>query len=303
MISLERVSVQRHGVIALDQFTHTIHPGQSVAVIGPSGSGKTTLLETLATLLPLHSGTFSLPDLGSTTDSQSVQRAIGYVPDSIPTWPMIRVDECLELFASSFGLRRNQISDAVSRSLEEVALQNLYGHRIDTLSSGQSKRLLIARALLCEPSILLFDNPYSGLDPAGYRIVEQLVSNSQITGRIILAAFNDANISENFTDLIVMKDGRKISGDRFKPELFTDVTAWRIRLKCPSSAVLAARILGHLTVSSTIIDEDYLLCDLATHRGPIEEALAALTRAGCPIATCAYDPPWPAQVLGALVHD
>jgi ABC-type multidrug transport system ATPase subunit len=216
---------------------------------------------------------------------------------------MIRVDECLELFASSLGLRGNQISDAVTRSLEDVALQNLHGHRIDTLSSGQSKRLLIAKALLCEPSILLFDNPYSGLDPAGYQIVEQLVSNSQITGRIILAAFNDANISENFTDLIVMKDGRKISGDRFKPELFTDVTAWRIRLKCPSSAVQAARILGHLTVSSTIIDEDYLLCDLATQRGPIEEALAALTRAGCPIATCTYDPPWPAQVLGALVHE
>ena len=56
MISLERVSVQRHGVIALDQFSHTIHPGQSVAIIGPSGSGKTTLLETLASILPVHSG-------------------------------------------------------------------------------------------------------------------------------------------------------------------------------------------------------------------------------------------------------
>ena len=103
------------------------------------------------------------------------------------------------------------------------------------------------------------------------KIDDSLISKEdvEILEDLILAAFNDANISENFTDLIVMKDGRKISGDRFKPELFTDVTAWRIRLKCPSSAVLAARILGHLTVSSTIIDEDYLLCDLAIHRGPI----------------------------------
>ena len=303
MISLERVSVQRHGVIALDQFTHTVHPGQSVAVIGPSGSGKTTLLETLATLLPVHSGNFSLPGLASTPDSQSTQRLLGYVPDIIPIWPMIRIDECLELFATSLGLRGNEITNAVTQSLKEVSLHNLHGHRIDTLSTGQSKRLLIARALLCEPSILLFDNPYSGLDPAGYQIVEQLVTNSQITGRIIVAAFNDANVSENFTDLIVMKDGRKILGNRFNPELFADVTEWRIRLKCPSSAAHAAKILGHLTVSSTIIDEDYLLCTLATRRGPIEEALAALTRAGCPIATCAYDPPWPAQVLRALVHD
>ncbi len=302
MISLEQVSVQRHGVIALDQFTHTIHPGQSVAVIGPSGSGKTTLLETLAEILPVHSGNFSLSDLVE-TNPQSTQRLLGYVPDITPIWPMIRVDECLELFASSFGLRGNEISNAVTRSLEQVSLHNLHGHRIDTLSAGQSKRLLLARALLCEPSILVFDNPYSGLDPAGYQIVEKLVTNSQITGRIVIAAFNDANISENFTDLIVMKDGRKISGNRFKPELFTDVTEWQIRIKCPASAAHAAKILGHLTISSTIIDEDYLLCNLATRRGPIEEALAALARAGCPIATCAYDPPWPAQVLRAVAYE
>ena len=302
MISLERVSVQRHGVIALDQFSHTIHPGQSVAIIGPSASGKTTLLETLASILPVHSGNFSLSDL-ATTNPQSTQRLLGYVPNTIPIWPMIRVDECLELFASSLGLRGNEISNAVTRSLEEVSLHNLHGHRIDTLSSGQSKRLLFAKALLCEPSILVFDNPYSGLDPAGYQIIEELVTNSQITGRIVVAAFNDANISENFTDLIIMKDGRKISGNRFKPELFTDVTEWQIRLKCPASAAHAAKILGHLTVSSTIIDEDYLICNLATRRGPIEEALAALTRAGCPITTCAYDPPWPAQVLRALAHE
>ena len=303
MISLEQVSVQRRGVIALDQFTHTIHPGQSVAVIGPSGSGKTTLLETLATILPIHSGNFSLSGLASTTSPQSAQQLLGYVPDIIPIWPMIRVDECLELFASSLGLRGNEISNAVTRSLKEVSLHSLQGHRIDTLSSGQSKRLLLARALLCEPSILVFDNPYSGLDPAGRQIVEELVTNSQITGRIIVAAFNDANISENFTDLIVMKDGRKIAGDRFKPELFTDVTEWQIRLKCPASAAHAAKILRHLTLSSTIVDEDYLLCNLATRRGPIEEALAALARAGCPIATCAYDPPWPAQVLRAVAHE
>ena len=53
MIVLEQVTVQRQGVIALNHFTHTIHPGQSVAVIGPSGSGKTTLLEAIATLLPI----------------------------------------------------------------------------------------------------------------------------------------------------------------------------------------------------------------------------------------------------------
>ena len=71
MISLEQVTVQRQGVIALNQFTHTIHPGQSVAVIGPTGSGKTTLLETIASLLPIQSGRISFADFSSTNWTRS----------------------------------------------------------------------------------------------------------------------------------------------------------------------------------------------------------------------------------------
>ncbi|MEO2001802.1 MAG: ATP-binding cassette domain-containing protein, partial [Pirellulales bacterium] len=138
MISLEQVTVQRQGVIALNQFTHTIHPGQSVAVIGPTGSGKTTLLEAIASLLPIQSGKVSFANFSSTTDSQQTQELIGFVPDNVTTWPMIRADECLELFATSSGLHGKQIAEAVNRTLEEVSLSNLRGHRIDTLSSGQS---------------------------------------------------------------------------------------------------------------------------------------------------------------------
>jgi ABC-type multidrug transport system ATPase subunit len=295
MISLEQVTVQRQGVIALDQVTHTIHPGQSVAVIGPTGSGKTTLLETIAGLLPIQSGNVSFTDSSSTMDSPLTQQLIGFVPNGSTTWPMIRADECLELFAMNSGLRGN-------RTLEEVSLGNLRGHRIDTLSSGQSKRLLIARALLCEPHILLLDNPYAGLDPVGCQIIDQMTTNAQLTGRIILAAFNDANVPNNFTDLLVLNDGQKVTAGHFQPNLFTDMDKWRVCLKCPSSAAQAANIIRHLTLSSTVIDDDFLTCYLPTNRGPIEEAVAVLVKAGCPLESCTYEPPWPAQVLHSLTQ-
>ena len=302
MISLEQVTVQRQGVIALDQFTYTIHPGQSIAVIGPTGAGKTTLLEAIAALLPIQSGNISFGDFSSATDSPPTQQICGFVPNSITTWPMIRADECLELFATSFGLHGKQIDDAVTRTLEEVSLDNLRGHRIDTLSSGQSKRLLIARALLCEPHILLLDNPYTGLDPIGCQIIDRLTTNAQLTGRIILAAFNDANVPDNFTDLLVLNDGQKVTAGHFQPELFTDVKEWRICLKCPSSAAQAAKAIGHLTHSSTVINDDFFTCCLPTNRGPIEEAVAVLVKAGCPLESCTYDPPWPAQVLNSFIQ-
>ena len=303
MISLEQVTVQRQGVIALDQVTHTIYPGQSVAVIGPSGSGKTTLLETIAGLLPVQSGKVSFAESSSTTDSPLTQQLIGFVPDGNTTWPMIRADECLELFAMDSGLRGKQMDDAVNLALEEVSLGNLRGHRIDTLSSGQSKRLLIARALLCEPDILLLDNPYAGLDPVGCQIIDQLTTNAQLTGRIILAVFNNANVPDNFTDLLVLNDGQKVTAGHFQPKQFTEVDKWSVRLKCPCSAAQAAKIIRHFTLSCTVVDDDFLTCCLPTNRGPIEEAVAALIKAGCPLESCTYDPPWPAQVLHSLTRN
>ena len=302
MISLEQVTVQRQGVIALDQVTHTIHPGQSVAIIGPTGSGKTTLLETVAGLLPVQSGRLSFAESSSPMDSLVTQGLIGFVPNGITHWPMIRADECLELSAMNSGLRGKQMDDAVNRTLEEVSLGNLRGHRIDTLSSGQSKRLLIARALLCEPHILLLDNPYAGLDPIGCQIIDQLTTNAQLTGRVILAAFNDANVPENFTDLLVLNDGQKVTAGHFQPKLFTDVDKWRVCLKCPSSAAQAAKIIRHLTLSSTVVNDDFLTCYLPTSHGPIEEAVAVLVKAGCPLESCTYEPPWPAQVLYSLTQ-
>ena len=300
MIVLEQVTVQRQGVIALNHFTHTIHPGQSVAVIGPSGSGKTTLLEAIATLLPIQSGNISFADFASTTDSPRAEQLIGFVPHCITTWPMIRADECLKLFAIESGIPATEINAAVNRVLEEVSLANLRGHRIDTFSSGHSKRLLIARALLGEPHILLLDNPYAGLDPDGYQVIDRLIANAQLTGRIILAAFNDANVPETFTDLLVLNDGQKVIAGRFQPEFFTEVNQWKVRLKCPSSASQAAKAISHLTLSSTIVDEDFLICDVSTDRGPIDEAIAILIKADCPLESCTYDPPWPAQVLNSL---
>jgi hypothetical protein len=81
------------------------------------------------------------------------------------------------------------------------------------------------------------------------------------------------------------------------------VDKWCVRLKCPSSAAQAAKIIRHLTLSSTVVDDDFLTCYLPTNRGPIEEAVAALIKAGCPLESCTYDPPWPAQVLYSLIRD
>ena len=297
MIEFDHVTVERLGAVVLDRLTHGIYAGQAVAVIGPSAAGKSSLLETIATLLPPQTGSLQVDGHNAATKPAAIRRLIGYVPASIPAWPMIRVDECLELFAASAGVRGEQLATAVNRSLETVGMTHLTAHRIDALTDSQSKRLLLARALLHDPPILLFDNPCDSLDADGHRLLEKLVAAAPLVGRIILTAVNDCNIPPGYTDLMLLNEGRIIKNGPCRPEAYPEVGRWQVRIDCPESADLAARAIGHITTSNTLLDEHTLRCELSAARGPIQEAIAVLTRANVPVAGCCYDPPWPAQLV------
>lgn len=300
MIEFDRVTVERLGVVTLERLDLTVHAGQAVAIIGPAAAGKTSLLETVATLLPPRSGELRIDGLSAADDASAIRRLVGYVPDGMPAWPTIRVDECLELFAAAAGLRGRELPQAVSRSLAAVNLEPLAGARCDALSSGQSRRLLLARALLHEPAILLLDNPTSGLDPTGVDLVGRLVAAAQSIGRTILAAFNNADIPAGFTDLLMLNEGQLAQTGPCRPEAYPSVPAWRVRIDCPTAAEQAAQTIGHIAINCECLDDDTLDCLLAASRGPIDETVTTLAKAGIPVRGCRYEPPWPAQLLATV---
>ena len=300
MICCDRVTVERQGVVALERLDLKIPAGQAVAVIGQTAAGKTSLLETIATLLPPRSGELTVAGFSATRQGEAIRRLVGYVPDGVPAWPAIRIDECLELFAAAGGLRGHDLTDAVARVLTTVGLQRLAGGRCDAVSSGQSKRLLLARALLHEPAILLLDNPTAGLDAAGRELVDRIVSDTVTTGGVVMAACNDGDIPPGFTNLLILHEGQVLRAGPCRPEAWSEVSNWRLLFACPAAAQEAARTIGHIAVSCACLDDDNLLCELAPNRGPVDETVTALVKAGIPVAGCRYEPPWPAQLLDAV---
>jgi ABC-2 type transport system ATP-binding protein len=297
MIAIDDITVARLGAVVLDRLSHRIHAGEAVAVIGPSGAGKSSLLETLATLLPLQSGSLIVDGHNAAQKPAALRRLIGYVPAGVPAWPVIRVDECLELFASATGMRGDHLATAVDRSLETTGLRHLAAQRIDALPANQSKRLLLARALLHEPPVLLLDNPGDSLDAAGQQLLEELVTAAPLVGRVIVTAFNDADIPLGYTELMLLHEGRLVRNGPCRPEAYPEVRHWQVRIDCPESAPLAARAIGHIATSCTIVDAHTVRCDLSAARGPIQETITALIRADVPVSGCCYDPPWPAQLI------
>jgi heme exporter protein A len=147
---------------ALDGVSFTVPTGESVAIVGPNGAGKTTLLRCLATLMRPTAGSVRIDGLDISRSADAIRGHIGFLSDSALVYGDLTADQNLRFFARLYGL-----ADGAARAdalLAKVGLASRRHDQVRAFSRGMRQRLELARALLHRPSILLLDEPYSGLD-------------------------------------------------------------------------------------------------------------------------------------------
>jgi len=169
----------------LDHLSLTIEDGDFCVVVGANGAGKTTLLRILATLVRPDAGQIRFGGELS-TEMLSARRKIGYVGHQPMFYMDLTAIENLEHYA-----RLYQLSSPDERAMEAIQSAGLMTHRqkpVRIFSRGMQQRLSIARALLHGPSILLLDEPYTGLDQEAASILDQTLRDFHCAGRVILVA-------------------------------------------------------------------------------------------------------------------
>lgn len=300
MIRCERLSVERSGQIVVDRVSLEVPSGRALGVLGRTGAGKSSLVAAIGGALPIHGGDFFVNEISAGRAPERVRRLVGYAPARLDAWPAARAAEVLELFAVAVGLPSESAAGAITRALAFARIAP--GDRVDRLADGAAKRLVVARALLNDPEVLLFDDPFSGLDPIDRGDVERIIGDATLAGRTVVAALDDAHVPDCFTHLAVLAAGRITAEGEASPAAFAAGRTWRHRFICRGGAAEALDVLRPLTADAAAIDADTIDCRVDPSRAAMPRLVEALVRAGLSPEAASFHPPWTAQLLDGDVR-
>lgn len=203
--------VKKYGTLtAVDGISFHINAGEFFGFLGPNGAGKTTTLKMIYGFSPLSEGSLTILGLNPKDDLRNIKRKIGVAPQEMSLDPDLTVIQNLKIFARYFDLTKDQTEKKCEELLSFFHLKEKATQPIDHLSGGMKRRLLVARALINDPEILILDEPTTGLDPQSRRVMWERLSELKQKGVTILLTTHYMDEAEELCDRIVVIDYGKI---------------------------------------------------------------------------------------------
>ncbi len=273
---------------AVDDVSFSFSSGEVVGFVGPNGAGKTTTMRILATLDEPTAGDALLDGVSLVQEPERARRAIGFVPDALPTQHDITVHEYLDFFARAYKIPSAK-RKRVIESIEEFT--NLIGIRekaLKALSKGMNQRVCLARALLHDPDILILDEPAAGLDPRARIELRELIKVlSSQKKAILMSSHILTELAEICTAAVIIERGRVLRAGPLDGILATGTDRGTIVLIVrPLSPVPDAHraLLEIPGVSAVKATDREVIVELSGDEEDSCELLAELVRRGIRVA-------------------
>ncbi len=186
VVEVRNLSKRYGEFIALDDLSLTVRRGQILGFIGPNGAGKTTTIKILVGLAKPTSGVAKIAGVDCASDSASIKRVVGYMPDGFGSYDNMRVREYLDFFGAAFGIPRKRRIERIAEVLEITNSTYMQDRYVESLSHGMQQRVGIARTLLHDPEVLIFDEPANGLDPQARIEMRELLLKLAASGKTLI---------------------------------------------------------------------------------------------------------------------
>ncbi len=208
-IRLDGVSKAFGAQAALVDVDLDVPQGSYVAVMGANGAGKTTLLKVVAGLAVPTEGSVTIAGIEMKKAGPKLRALVGFVSHESMLYPDLSARENLTFHARLFGLDRPR--EAVERTARLLAVERVLDRPVRALSRGTRQRVAVARALLHDPSVILFDEPYTGLDEAAAVSLSELLEGFHTPERVLMVTLHDvARALSGPERLVVLSAGRVV---------------------------------------------------------------------------------------------
>lgn len=247
---------------AVSDISFNVKPGETFAILGENGAGKSTTMRMVACRSPLTAGELRVEGLDVQVEDRRIRRLIGVVPQENNLDPDLNVRENLLVYSRYFRIPKNEAHTRSDELLKFIRLSEKADAKVEQLSGGMKRRLIIARALLHRPKILLLDEPTTGLDPnVRQEIWEKLEELRRTENLTIVLSTHYMDEAEKLAQrLLVMAHGKiiveglpqKIIADKVKNYALEVREAENVELQNVGGILSQARGLAHVYFAETM---------------------------------------------------
>lgn len=277
MLEIDRVSKRYGDVIALQELSFQVRGGELFGFVGSNGAGKTTAMRIVLGVLAADSGQVRWRGRPITFETR---RRIGYLPEERGLYPKMRVGEQLEYLAELHGMSTRAARQAAGHWIDRLGLGDRRRDEVQKLSLGNQQRVQLAAALVCDPEVLVLDEPFSGLDPVAVDLMAQVLRESADRGVPVLFSSHQLELVERLCDRVGIIAGGRMVACGATAELQTCGTSQLI-VDAPGAAAGWADALADVSVlrvegSTTVLElgagaDDQAVLRAALATGPVRE--------------------------------
>jgi ABC-2 type transport system ATP-binding protein len=211
MIEVEKLCKSYGSFRAITNLSFQVGEGEVVGFLGPNGAGKSTTLRILSCFLGMTSGRVTIAGHDIGQDPYRARSSIGYMPESVPLYPEMRVAEYLRFRAELKGVPGRQKKQAVTKAMEDARVEHMADMLIGKLSKGYRQRVGLADALVARPPILILDEPTAGLDPNQIREVRLLIKELSSKHTVLLSTHILSEVESTCKRAIVIARGHLVA--------------------------------------------------------------------------------------------
>ncbi|WP_164101581.1 ABC transporter ATP-binding protein [Candidatus Laterigemmans baculatus] len=276
---------------ALEDLSLSVHRGQILGFIGPNGAGKTTTIKILVGQAKPTSGTARIAGADCARESRKIKRLVGYMPDGFGAYDNMRVREYLDFFAAAFGLSRQQRKLRIDEVLETAGARYMQDRYVESLSHGMQQRVGIARTLLHDPEVLIFDEPANGLDPQARIEMRELLLQLAASGKTLIVTSHILPELSRICDQVAIVTHGKLRAFGPLDQIMRQVSQRRtieVQLTSGEAAAAASRILSEQLSEGEPVTaspaEAALRFETGRSDDELSDLLTALVQAGVRVA-------------------